>query len=76
MPSTPRAVKPCPRLADDSHGQRTVNVLAFFKRHLRLIARVGGILLIALGLVEATGTWTLVVAWMHTHWFQTYSPQL
>jgi cytochrome c-type biogenesis protein len=56
--------------------QRTVNVLAFFKRHLRLIARVGGILLIALGLVEATGTWTLVVAWMHTHWFQTYSPQL
>lgn len=56
--------------------QRTVNVLAFFKRHLRLIARVGGILLIALGLVEATGTWTLVVAWLHTHWFQTYSAQL
>jgi cytochrome c-type biogenesis protein len=56
--------------------QRTVNVLAFFKRNARLVTRIGGVMLVALGLVEATGTWTAVIAWMHTHWYETYSPQL
>jgi cytochrome c-type biogenesis protein len=51
-------------------------VLAFFKRNARLVTRVGGIMLIALGLVEATGTWTVVVDWMHTHWYSAYSPEL
>jgi hypothetical protein len=31
---------------------------------------------VALGLVEVTGAWTAVIAWMHTHWIQTYTPQL
>jgi cytochrome c-type biogenesis protein len=56
--------------------QRTMNVLAFFKRNARLVTRIGGVMLIALGLIEATGTWTAVIAWMHTHWYATYSPQL
>ena len=56
--------------------ERTLGVMAFFKCHARLVARIGGFLLIALGLFEATGTWTAVVDWMHTHWFQTYTPQL
>ncbi len=56
--------------------ERTLGVMAFFKCHARLVARIGGLLLIALGLFEATGTWTAVVDWMHTHWFQTYTPQL
>jgi cytochrome c-type biogenesis protein len=56
--------------------ERTLDVMAFFKCHARLVARIGGFLLIALGLFEATGTWTAVVNWMHTHWFQTYTPQL
>jgi cytochrome c-type biogenesis protein len=56
--------------------QRTANVLTFFRRHARLVTRIGGLLLITLGLVEVTGTWTAVIAWMHTHWFQTYTPQL
>src|SRR6185437_3831040 len=56
--------------------ERTLSVMAFFKRHARLVTGIGGILLIALGLFEATGTWTTAVAWMHTHWFQTYTPQL
>jgi cytochrome c-type biogenesis protein len=56
--------------------QRTTNVLAFFKRNARLVTRIGGVMLVTLGLVEATGAWTAVIAWMHTHWYQTYSPQL
>jgi cytochrome c-type biogenesis protein len=56
--------------------QRTMNVLAFFRRNARLVTRIGGLMLVALGLVEVTGAWTAVIAWMHTHWFETYSPQL
>ena len=56
--------------------QRTTNVLAFFKRNARLVTRIGGLMLVALGLVEVTGAWTAVIAWMHTHWYQAYGPQL
>jgi cytochrome c-type biogenesis protein len=55
---------------------RTINVLAFFKRNARLVTRIGGLMLVALGLVEVTGARTAVIAWMHTHWFGTYVPQL
>ncbi len=53
-----------------------MNVLAFFKRNTRLVTRIGGLMLVALGLVEVTGAWTAVIAWMHTHWFDINVPQL
>jgi cytochrome c-type biogenesis protein len=56
--------------------RRTVSVLAFFKRHARLVTQVGGIMLVALGIVEATGAWTAVTIWLHTHWFAGYTPGL
>jgi cytochrome c-type biogenesis protein len=56
--------------------QRTINILAFFKRNARLVTRIGGLMLVALGLVEVTGAWTAVIAWMHTHWFDISVPQL
>ena len=56
--------------------ERTVNVMAFFKHNARLVTRIGGLMLIAVGLVEATGAWATVIAWMHTHWYATYSPEL
>jgi cytochrome c-type biogenesis protein len=56
--------------------ERTVNILAFFKDNARLVTRIGGLMLIAVGLVEATGAWTTVIAWMHTHWYATYIPEL
>jgi cytochrome c-type biogenesis protein len=56
--------------------ERTVNILAFFKDNARLVTRIGGLMLIAVGLVEATGAWATVIAWMHTHWYATYSPEL
>jgi hypothetical protein len=39
-----------------------MNILAFFKRNARLVTRIGGLMLVALGLVEASGAWTAVVA--------------
>ncbi|MGH3299791.1 MAG: cytochrome c biogenesis CcdA family protein [Trebonia sp.] len=56
--------------------QRTVNLLAFFTRNARLVTRIGGLMLVAVGLVEVTGAWTAVIAWLHTHWSGTYIPQL
>ena len=52
--------------------QRLVGVLNFFKRNARLVTRIGGVLLIAVGLLEATGAWTAAVNWLHTHWFSGY----
>ena len=52
--------------------QRVVGVLDFFKRNARTVTRIGGVLLVAVGLLEATGAWTAAVNWLHTHWFSGY----
>ena len=52
--------------------QRLVGVLNFFKRNARMVTRVGGVLLVAVGLLEATGAWTTAITWLHTHWFNGY----
>jgi cytochrome c-type biogenesis protein len=56
--------------------QRAMNFLAFFKRHAHLVTRIGGLMLIALGVIEVTGAWTSVIAWLHTHWFSGYDTPL
>ncbi len=52
--------------------QRLVGVLNFFKRNARMVTRIGGVLLVAVGLLEATGGWTAAVTWLHAHWFSGY----
>jgi cytochrome c-type biogenesis protein len=56
--------------------QRMMNVLDFFKRNGRLVSRIGGVMLVAVGLLEATGAWTSVIAWLHTHWFSGFQTPL
>jgi cytochrome c-type biogenesis protein len=53
--------------------QRLVNVLSFFKRNARTVGRIGGAMLVAVGLLEASGAWTFAVTWLHAHWFSGYS---
>ena len=53
--------------------QRLVGVLNFFKRNARMVTRVGGVLLVAVGLLEATGAWITAITWLHTHWFSGYN---
>jgi cytochrome c-type biogenesis protein len=55
---------------------RLVNVLSFFKRNARTVSRVGGVMLVAVGLLEATGAWTSAVNWLHTHWLSGYNVPL
>jgi cytochrome c-type biogenesis protein len=52
---------------------RLVNVLSFFKRNARMVSRIGGVLLVAVGLLEVTGAWSAAITWLHTHWFSGYN---
>jgi cytochrome c-type biogenesis protein len=48
--------------------QRGMTTFGFARRHARLITRVGGALLVAVGVLELTGTWTAAMQWVQTHW--------
>jgi cytochrome c-type biogenesis protein len=48
--------------------QRGMTVFGFARRHARLITRVGGAMLVAVGVLELTGTWTAAMQWIQTHW--------
>lgn len=56
--------------------QRAVNVLGFFRRNARLVSRIGGAMLVLVGVLEVSGAWTSAIAWLHTHWFSGYSSPL
>jgi len=53
--------------------QRGANVFGFARRHARLITRIGGILLIAVGVLEVTGAWATAVTWLQVHWLGSYT---
>ena len=56
--------------------QRMVGVLGFFKRNARMVSRIGGALLVIVGLLEVTGAWTAAIIWLKEHWFNSYVPPL
>jgi cytochrome c-type biogenesis protein len=56
--------------------QRLVGVLNFFKRNARMVTRIGGVLLVVVGLLEATGAWGTAITWLDAHWFSGYQPPL
>ena len=56
--------------------QRAVGVLTFFKRNARMVSRIGGALLVVVGLLEVTGAWMTAIDWLKQHWFNSYQPPL
>jgi cytochrome c-type biogenesis protein len=56
--------------------QRGANVFGFARRHARLITRIGGILLIAVGVLEVTGAWAAAITWLQVHWLSSYTAPL
>lgn len=42
--------------------QRAFRVFAYARRHARAVTRIGGVLLIVVGLLQVTGVWTLLMA--------------
>jgi cytochrome c-type biogenesis protein len=53
--------------------QRGANVFGFARRHARLITRIGGMLLIAVGVLEVTGAWATAITWLQVHWLAGYT---
>jgi cytochrome c-type biogenesis protein len=52
---------------------RGMRVLGFARRHARLITRIGGLLLIAVGVLEVTGAWSGAMIWLRVHWLSGYN---
>ena len=53
--------------------QRGMNVFGFARRHARGIARVGGLMLVIVGILEVTGAWTSALLWLQIHWLSSYN---
>jgi cytochrome c-type biogenesis protein len=56
--------------------ERGMSVFAFARRHAGLITKVGGLLLIAVGVLEVTGAWSSAMTWLQTHLVNGYNPPL
>jgi cytochrome c-type biogenesis protein len=52
--------------------ERGVAAFGFARRHARLITRLGGAMLVAVGVLELTGAWTSVLLWIQLHWVAGY----
>ena len=53
--------------------QRGASLFSFARRHGRLITQIGGVMLIAVGLLEVTGAWSSAVLWLKIHWLSGYN---
>ncbi|HEY8044721.1 MAG TPA: cytochrome c biogenesis protein CcdA [Streptosporangiaceae bacterium] len=56
--------------------QRGVTAFQFARRHAQLIARIGGGLLVLVGVLEVSGAWTAALLWLKTHWLASYQSPL
>jgi cytochrome c-type biogenesis protein len=56
--------------------QVAMQAFAFFRRHARLVTRIGGAMLVCVGLLEVTGAWSTFMAWLQVHWVSGYQPPL
>ena len=56
--------------------QAAMRAFAFFRRHARLVTRIGGAMLICVGLLEVTGAWSTFMAWLQVHWVSGYEPPI
>jgi cytochrome c-type biogenesis protein len=56
--------------------RRGMNVFGFARRHGRLITAAGGMMLVAVGLLEVTGTWGTAMTWLKIHWIGNYQSPL
>jgi cytochrome c-type biogenesis protein len=46
--------------------QKMMGSFGWARRHARLIMRVGGAMLVALGLLQVTGLWLYVMSWLQS----------
>ena len=56
--------------------QRSMRVFGYARRHARLVPRIGGALLVVVGVLEVTGAWASAMTWLKIHWIGGYQPPL
>jgi cytochrome c-type biogenesis protein len=56
--------------------QRSMRVFGYARRHARLVTRIGGALLVVVGVLEVTGAWASAMTWLKIHWIGGYQPPL
>ncbi len=47
---------------------RVMRVFAFARRHLRAVNRIGGAMLVCVGILEVSGAWFSFILWLQSHW--------
>jgi cytochrome c-type biogenesis protein len=52
--------------------QRGMRGFGFARRHARTVMRVGGGLLVVVGILQVSGAWTAAMIWLTTHWVGSY----
>ena len=52
--------------------QRGMRLFSFARRHAGLVTRLGGALLVAVGVLEVSGVWAAVLTWLKVHWIGGY----
>src|SRR5712675_1593975 len=52
--------------------QRGMNVFSFARRHARLVTRIGGAMLDAVGVLQVSGAWMIAMTWLRVHWIGGY----
>jgi cytochrome c-type biogenesis protein len=53
-----------------------MRAFAFARRHARLVTRIGGAMLVCVGLLEVTGAWFTFMDWVQAHWVSSYQPPI
>jgi cytochrome c-type biogenesis protein len=56
--------------------QLAMRAFAFARRRARLVTRIGGAMLVCVGLLEVSGAWSTFMAWLQVHWVSNYQPPL
>ena len=52
--------------------QRGISAFGFARRHARWVTRVGGAMLVIVGVLQVTGAWTAMMTFLKVHWISGY----
>lgn len=52
--------------------QRGMRAFSFARRRAALVTRIGGALLVVVGVLQVSGAWTLAMTWLRVHWIGGY----
>jgi cytochrome c-type biogenesis protein len=53
--------------------QRGMRGFGFARKHARGVMRVGGALLVVVGILQVSGAWTAAMTWLKIHWVSSYN---